>query len=393
MQSIIILLAALTAMAPLAIDAYLPAMPTMASQLDRPIHDVEISLSVFLAGFALGQLLGGPLSDRLGRRRIIFTGISFFSLGSLGIILSDSMTSIWLWRVLQALGGGMAIVNSAAVIRDISSGRESARYLSQMAIIMMIAPLLAPMIGMVLLHLAGWRAIFLFLLIYGVVLGLLLFRFLPETRQQLTVGNALQRYLSVLRHRQAMGFLVAQCFAYGSLFTFITASPGVYMNFFGVSETLYPFLFGANVIIMIAANRLNMQLLNYFSPPQLLNRGQLLQLSIGSLLLAYVWWADTQLLFVVVLGIMLFIGFQGLIVANAIASTVEFFPESAATATALLGACGFLTGAASGWLVTTLSDGSALPMIFVMTLCALSGWFLKTLIQSTGKSLHNFSPD
>ena len=380
---LILMLAALTAMAPLAIDAYLPPMPAMAKQLHIPIHDVELSLSLFLGGFAIGQIIGGPLSDHFGRRRIIFSGISLFSIGSAGIIFSQTIEAIWLWRLVQAIGGGLAIVNSSAVIRDISSGRDSARHLSQMAIIMMVAPLLAPMIGMLLLHLAGWRFIFGFLLVYALLLGWLLYRYLPETHQYIAdKPSALKRYASVLSHRQAMGFLAAQCFSFGGLFTFITASPSVYMGYFGVSETLYPFLFGANVLVMVAFNRLNMRLLRYQPPASLLTIGQLLQLLIGLLLLSYVLLSDTPQLELLVAGIMLFIGFQGLTVANAIASTVEYFPYSAATATALLGACGFMTGAASGWLVTTLSDGSPLPMVLVMSLCALFGLFLKWLIQA-----------
>ncbi len=380
---LILMLAALTAMAPLAIDAYLPAMLTMAEQLIIPIHDVELSLSLFLGGFAIGQIIGGPLSDHFGRRRIIFSGISLFIIGSVGIIASQSINALWLWRLVQALGGGLAIVNSSAVIRDISSGRDSARHLSQMAIIMMIAPLMAPIIGMVLLHLSGWRSIFVFLMIYALLLGWLLFRFLPETHQKAANRpSAMKRYLSVLSHRQAMGFLAAQCFSFGGLFTFITASPSVYMGYFSVSETLYPFLFGANVLVMVVFNRLNMRYLRYHSPAFLLTIGQMLQLLVGLMLLAYVLLSPSPQLWLLVFGIMMFIGFQGLTVANAIASTVEFFPHSAATATALLGACGFMTGAASGWLVTSLSDGSPLPMILVMSLCAILGLALKCIIQA-----------
>lgn len=176
------MLAGLTALAPLAIDAYLPAMPLMASQLNTDIHAVEFSLSVFLAGFACGQIIGGPCSDRFGRRKVIFTGITLFILGSIGIIFSQTIETIWGWRVLQAFGGGLAIVNSAAVIRDISSGRDSARHLSQMTMIMMAAPLLAPLIGLILLYLSGWRAIFVFLALYALFIGLYFYRYLPETR-------------------------------------------------------------------------------------------------------------------------------------------------------------------------------------------------------------------
>lgn len=378
---LILLLAGLTAIAPLAIDAYLPAMPLMASEFAVSIHDIELSLSLFLAGFAVGQLTGGPLSDHFGRRRIIFIGLTLFCIASMGIVLSHTLHGLWLWRIIQAIGGGMAIVNSSAVIRDISSGRDSARYLSHMAIIMMIAPLIAPLIGMICLHLAGWHSIFIVLFVYALLIGLLLYRLLPETRIQPTqTTSALRRYIEVLSHRKALAYLAAQSFTYGGLFSFITASPSVYMIYFGVSASVYPLLFGINVVMMIVVNRINVRLLNFYDPPCLLRLGQILQVISGLMMLLYIFISPEPALSIIVVGIMLFIGSQALIVSNAIASTVEFFPRSSATATAVLGSFGFLSGAVSGLLVSSLGDGSLWPMITVMTGCAVAGLTLKTII-------------
>jgi DHA1 family bicyclomycin/chloramphenicol resistance-like MFS transporter len=144
--SLLFLLARLTALAPLAIDAYLPAIPSMAISFGTSIHHVELSLSLFLAGFAVGQLIGGPLSDHFGRRLTIFVGLSIFAFGTLAIIFSSTLNGLLLFRIIEALGGGMAVVNSGAIIRDVSSGRDSAHNLSQMALIMMMVPLLAPAI-------------------------------------------------------------------------------------------------------------------------------------------------------------------------------------------------------------------------------------------------------
>lgn len=378
---LILLLAGLTAIAPLAIDAYLPAMPLMAAEFAVSIHAIELSLSLFLAGFAIGQLTGGPLSDHFGRRRIIFIGLTLFCIASLGIVLSHTLYGLWLWRIIQAIGGGMAIVNSSAVIRDISSGRDSARYLSHMAIIMMIAPLVAPLIGMICLHLAGWHSIFIVLLIYALAIGLLLYRLLPETRIQPTQAtSALHRYIEVLSHRKALAYLAAQSFTYGGLFSFITASPSVYMVYYGVSASVYPLLFGINVVMMIVVNRINVRLLHFYDPPCLLRLGQILQVITGMIMLLYILIIPFPALSAIVIGIMIFIGCQALIVSNAVASTVEFFPQSSATATAVLGSFGFLSGAASGLLVSSLGDGSLWPMISVMSGCAVTGLVVKTLI-------------
>lgn len=382
-RSMILLLAALTAMAPLAIDAYLPAMPQMADFFTVSIHDIELSLSLFLAGFAIGQIIGGPFSDHFGRRAATGIGISLFCLGTLGIILSPSIAWLWGFRIIEAIGGGLAVVNSAAIIRDFSKGQESARHLSNMAIIMMLAPLLAPVIGMLLLHISGWRLVFDFLLLYGLLIGATLFFKLPETR--IKTGdrpNAFKRYWMVLSNRYAIGFLFSQCFALGGMFAFITGSPSVYMGFFGVSETVYPFLFGTNVVAMMLFNRLNVRLLKQYQPRVILSVGQAGQVITASLLLAYVSLSNTPSLYIVTPLIIIFIGIMGLIVSNATSSTVEFFPTNSATATALLGAAGFTTGAIAGAIVGILGDGTAFPMALVMFTCAATAPLLRFLVQA-----------
>jgi DHA1 family bicyclomycin/chloramphenicol resistance-like MFS transporter len=384
---LILFLAALTAMTPLAIDAYLPAMPDMATFFAVSIHDVELSLSLFLAGFALGQIVGGPFSDHFGRRAATGSGISLFCLGTLGIIFSPSMDWVWLFRVLEAFGGGLAVVNSAAVIRDLSHGQDSARHLSNMAIIMMLAPLLAPLIGMLLLHMSGWRLIFSFLLVYGLVIGSALFYRLPETRRiHEQRPNAFRRYWMVLSNRYALGFVFSQCFALGGMFAFITGSPAVYMGFFGVSETLYPFLFGVNVLAMMLFNRLNIRLLNRYAAQRLLTIGQTGQVITALLLFSYISLSNAPSLYVVMPLIMVFVGIMGLIVSNATSSTVEFFPTNSATATAVLGAAGFTTGALSGTVVGLLGDGSPWPMALVMLLCAVCGPLLRRLMQGVSQA-------
>lgn len=382
-RSMILLLAALTAMAPLAIDAYLPAMPQMADFFAVSIHDIELSLSLFLAGFAIGQIIGGPFSDHFGRRAATGIGISLFCLGTLGIILSPSIGWLWGFRIIEAIGGGLAVVNSAAIIRDFSKGQESARHLSNMAIIMMLAPLLAPVIGMLLLHISGWRLVFDFLLLYGLLIGATLFFKLPETRIKTEDRpNAFKRYWMVLSNRYAIGFLFSQCFALGGMFAFITGSPSVYMGFFGVSETVYPFLFGTNVVAMMLFNRLNVRLLKQYQPRVILSVGQAGQVITASLLLAYVSLSSTPSLYIVTPLIIIFIGIMGLIVSNATSSTVEFFPTNSATATALLGAAGFTTGAIAGAIVGILGDGTAFPMALVMFTCAATAPFLRFLVQA-----------
>ncbi|MBV0934666.1 multidrug effflux MFS transporter [Marinobacterium weihaiense] len=376
---LILMLAGLTALGPLSTDAYLPAMPAIADSLDASIHDVELSVSLFLAGFASGQITGGPFSDRYGRRRAIFTGLTLFFLGSLAALLSGTILTLWFARMLQGFGGGMSVVNSAAVIRDRHSGRDSAQAMSRMASILMVAPLLAPVLGTALLAVADWRSIFVFLAAYALLMILILGLRLPETRrhQPGPRPNPLRSYWAVLSHRSALGYLFSVAFSYAGLFAFITGSPGSYIHYYGASPALYTLLFGLNIVTLLACNRLNIRLLHRFTSQQLLQRAQRFQLLMASALLLVFVLTPAPLWLVVAL-IMLYIGVQGFIISNGMAGTSEFFPHSAATATALLGACGFAGGALSGALVGLLGDGTPLPMLAVMFGTCLLGNLLGT---------------
>lgn len=384
---LLIMLAAMVALAPFAIDTYLPAMLGIADDFTVSVHDVELTLSLFLGGFAAGQIIGGPFSDHFGRRFSTLTGLSLFIVGTLGITLSTNIQMMWLLRVVQAIGGGLVVVNSPAVIRDISSGHDSARYLSRMAVIMMMAPLLAPMIGTLILQVGSWRAIFVFLLVYSLLILLATSTRLPETRiPHPERPSVLSRYLDVFTHRRALAYIFSQSFSYGGMFAFITGSAAVYMGYFEVSKNVYPFLFGANVVTMVLSNRLNLKLLHHFAPKNLLSLGQAIQVVAGLLLVGYTALSDQPQLTVYVILVVVFIGMQGLIVANATASTIEFFPHNSATATALLGALGFITGSVSGTMVGVLGDGSALPMAEVMLVCAIAGPVMRLTFTGGHKS-------
>lgn len=379
---LVFILAGLTALAPLATDAYLPAIPTMAEALGHSVHDVELSISLFLAGFSLGQLFGGPFSDHFGRRVAILTGLSLFAAGSLAIIFTPNIEWLWSFRVIQALGGGLTVVNTPAIVRDISSGRDSARTLSRMAMILMLAPMLAPMFGSLILQTLGWPMIFGLLFIYSLAMAVTIHRVLPETRLiQQNRPAALRRYGMVLRHRHALGYLVSACFGYGSLFAFITGSPSVYMGYFELSETLYPLAFGSNVVAVLAFNKLNIHLLGRHQPRRLLLLGQLIQMGAALLLFSYVFFVTEPQVWVFVPLVVVFFGCHGLVSANTMAGITEFFPTNSATATALMGACGFAFGAFTGSMVGLCADGTPLPMVTTMALCALLAPVLRGLLQ------------
>ncbi|NLW05509.1 MAG: multidrug effflux MFS transporter [Pseudomonadaceae bacterium] len=376
------MLAGLISVGPLAVDAYLPAMPAIADSLGVSIHQIELTLSIYLVGFALGQLIGGPLSDRYGRRITIFSGLALYIAGSLVAAMSDTIQLLWAARLLQAFGGGMGVVNTMAVVRDLYSGREAAKALSRVVAIMMAAPLVAPFLGSALLLVSGWRSIFIGLGIYAALLLAALVWMLPETRQAATgpSKSPLKRYLEVLKHRPVLGFLAATAFSQASMFAFITGSSLLYMEYYEVSAQVFPFVFGANILVLILCNRLNVRLLAKASPLRILGFGQGVQLVTGSLLLL-IFIIQPPPLWVTVGLIMLFIGMQGLIIANGISSAAEYFPHSAATTSAVMNASGFAMGAVAGGAVGILGDGSPLPLLGVMAASPVLGIALRRLLH------------
>ncbi|MDT8896169.1 multidrug effflux MFS transporter [Halomonas sp. I1] len=385
-----LLVAANTALAPFAIDAYLPAMPALAEAVGASIHHTELSISVFLAGFALGQLTGGPMSDRLGRRPVLLTGLVVFLLASLMITQADSLVDLLGLRFVQALGGGACVVNSAAIVRDCFSGREAAKVMSTMAMIMMLAPLAAPAVGSGLLYLADWWLIFVFLAAYAAFLLWLMGTRLPETRAPDTPSasprQVLRNYASVLRHREAMGYVLSVASTFAGMFAFVTASPFLYMTHYGLSPAIYPLVFGANVVVMAGSNRLNIRLLRRRTPQQNMRLGMGVQLAVAlCLILLVATGLDSP--FSVVPLIMLFMGMVGLITPNAISSTLEHFSHMSATATALLGSIQFTCGALAGVVVSAFEIDSAWPMVLTMLFVSLAGNLaLRVLAGHAGRS-------
>ena len=284
---------------------------------------------------------------------------------------SLSIEHLLILRFLQALGGGFSTVNASAMVRDLFNKQDSARMLSMISIMVLTAPLAAPAIGAFMLKWQGWRSIFWLLAGYGSILMVILYFKLPETRQQsgggLNFKIITRDYLEVLKHRHAIGFILSQSFSSGMQFSFVTASPFIYMEYFGVSSDVYPILFAGNVLAMMSFNRMNYWLLNRWTPEKILKRGIRMQLVANSLLIGCTFFNPT--LAVVVILVMFAVGCQSMIWPNASACAMAFFPNTSGSATAVTGCLRFMMGAMTGSLVSFLHNGTLLPVAFMMVLC------------------------
>lgn len=370
-----IILGTLVALGPLAIDTYLPALLNMSAHFQVPIHDVEISVSVYVLGVAAGQWLGGPFSDQFGRKPVAYGGLLLFIAGSLLIPFSADIDQLYLLRFLQALGGGATAVIAAASVRDHFSGKEAARVLTSIGLVMLLAPLLAPAVGSFLLHLAGWQSIFFMLALYGVLLGLVVAFLLPTVMPQGGTEPLKKRlftaYGRVIRQRRAMGFILANGLSFSAMFTFITDAAFLYMDYFGLSAAQFPIAFGANVVTMLALNRLNVILLRYYDTAVIMRTGLMIQ-SAAAVLMLLLAMSGLLTLWLAIPLIMVVCGMMALVMPNGIACFLSLFERDSGAATGLNGTLQFLLAGVVGTLLGAFHNGTPLPMTLLMVIASVT---------------------
>lgn len=376
----ILLLGALVAFGPLAIDLYLPALPAIASSLVASAEAVQLSITVFLAGFSLGMLFYGPISDRYGRRTVMLSGIALFAAASLACMLATAVEQLIVARFVQALGGGAASVLARAVVRDVYAPTEAIRKLSLMAMVTAIAPLLAPLLGSLLLVQFGWRGTFAAVVLWGVLSLVVVWFQLPETlpperRGQLPLGRAFAIYGSFLIDPVALGLLLAGGMSFAAMFAYITASPFYFIELHGFSPFAYSVLFASNAVGIFAANFVNSRLVKSRGPALMAGVGCSLGFA-GALLL----WAATGFegaLPAVILGLFVVVSMTGLLGANCVGLLMARYPQNAGAAAALFGASQFGLGMLASATVSYVHspDGRGMAwVIVVVSGFALLGW-------------------
>lgn len=370
-KGFIVILAMLTAITPLAIDVYLPSFTQIAKQFYTSIDQIEITLSIYLLGFGIGQLLGGPLSDRYGRKIFIFSGLSVYIIFSFSISLATSVEQLWIFRFFQAIGGGFAVVNTSAIVRDIYHGKEGAKIFSIISMIMMIAPMIAPVIGVGILYFFSWQYIFIFLSMYAFMMLYFIAK-IPETSPKIKEGGLFSNYKIILKNKNAMLLIFANGFGFSGLFIFITKASFVYMEYFSLDTFYFSLFFSLNVASLMIFSKINIKLLEKYSSKQLFKSGIILQLITAVTLFIF---SSNAILLVVVIGFMLYIGSLGFVFGNAMSLLLEHFEKMSATAVALNGVIGFMLSALVGFMASFFHDGTLAP-IFILMMCTSSISFL-----------------
>ncbi|WP_419768091.1 multidrug effflux MFS transporter [Arcobacter sp.] len=361
-KGFVFILAILGSITPLAIDVYLPAFKNIANYFYTSIDEVEITLSIYLLGFSLGQLIGGPLSDRYGRKIFIFTGLCIYITFSLLISQASSIHELWTFRFFQAIGGGFAVVNTNAIIRDIYHGKESARVFSIISMIMMVAPMIAPIIGTTILSFYSWKYIFIFLAIYTFCIIYFITK-LPETSPKTKNKNIFKSYGRIFLNKKAILLILAGGFGFSGMFVYITKSSFIYMDYFGVDAKHFTLLFGLNVFTLIIFSRLNMHFLKKYATFTLLRFGVSLQLLSAIGLYTF---NEHNTIISVAIFIMIYVGALGFIFANAIALVLEDFGDISATTNSLYGVIGFIIASFVGFLASYFHDDTLSPIFILM---------------------------
>ncbi len=387
---LIVILGIITALGPMAIDLYLPALPTIAQEMGEPLGRIQLTLSAYTIGFALGQIVFGPMSDRFGRLRVMLPGIIGYAFFNLLASMTGSATELMIVRVLQAFSGAAVMVCIPAMVRDMFPGKECARILASVMLVMTVAPLVAPMLGGQILKYCGWPSLFVFLALLGCLAFVLAMTRLKESlpkerRAQLSPKALAVAYGNVLRHRQAMGYILAHAFFFGGMFAFVSGSPFVYIELFGVPAERYGLLFGLNVISLATCNMANMRLMSRFELRHLLVFGCTMACLAGGLLMFNVW-HDIGGLLGVLIPCVIYMGMVGFTGPNSNALALGFFPKNAGTANATAGVMRFGIGGITAGLAGFLHDGTAMPMAMIMGSCgALSLITILTLGRGVGQ--------
>jgi MFS transporter, DHA1 family, multidrug resistance protein len=373
---LVLLLGSLSAFGPLSMDMYLPGLPSMARDLSAPAWAAQLTITASMVGLAGGQLVAGPISDALGRRRPLLAGLAAYMAASLLCAMAPTIWLLLLFRVIQGAAGAAGIVIARAIVRDLHTGVAAARTFALLMLVNGLAPILAPLIGGELLHVTDWRGIFVVLAAIGALLLLAAWAMLAETlapaaRHGGGIAATLRIFRGLVGDREYMGYALAMGLAFGAMAAYIGGSPFVLQDIYGVSPQVFSLLFALNAGGIVVASQVGRALVDRLGPRALLNAGVSMSALGGLGVLASVL-LDIGLIallpsfFVLVASI-------GLVFPNATALALADHPQTAGSASAGLGLSQFAIGALAAPLAGVGGSHTALPMALVTATLPVAG--------------------
>jgi DHA1 family bicyclomycin/chloramphenicol resistance-like MFS transporter len=383
---LLLILGVSSGFAPLSMDAYLPALPALGRSLDASPAAVAATLTACVIGLSVGQLVMGPVSDALGRRRPLLAGLAVYIAASLACAAAPTIWLLVLFRVVQGFAGATGIVIARAVARDRHSGVELARFIGLMLGVTGAAPILAPVLGAAILHVTSWRGIFVALaaLVAALLVATLLWldETLPaELRHPPGFAATFRSFAHLLADRRFVGYTLSGALPFGALFAYVSASPFVLEDIHGLSPQLFSVVFSVNAVGIVAANQLSARIVHRFGARRVLGAGLTTCAAGGLTVLGVVLLGGG--LWGLLPGFFLVIASFGLLGPNAMALALAEHPRTAGSASALLGATQFVTGASVAPLVGLAGSHSAVPMAVVIAACGCSG--LAPFVLLTGR--------
>ena len=369
---LIILISILSSVAPMGVDTYLPSIPEIAKYFDVNIHKVELSLSIFLIGFAIGQIFGGPISDRYGRRVGSIVGILGYALFSFLIIFSSSIYELWIYRFLEAFFGGITVVNATAAVRDRFSGQEAAKVFSLIGMVRSLAPLLAPVFGAAIIHFFPWEGIFVFLTIYALIVAFFIYKDLPESFTY-TKQNIIESYKLVLTHKKAMKAMLVLAISFGAFFIIIAKTSYIYIEYFGIKTDYFPLFFGINFIILIAMIKVNVNLLKTYEAKNIAKYATLIQFCVGIIFLLI--HKDMNLILTVII-IASYMSMMAFIFGNCMSLAIEHFSKNAGVASGVIGVLQFGLGALISSVALNFDNNGFFVIAFSITFLSIISFLI-----------------
>ncbi len=390
---LILILGALSTISPFSVDMYLPAFPSIADSLNTDIATVQLSLTSYLIGIAIGQLFYGPLLDKYGRKKPLYAGLIIYIFASFGCAMTNTIDSLIWMRFLQAIGGCVGMVAAQALVRDIFPINKIAQAFAMLTLVIAVSPMIAPTVGGYLATQLDWHYLF-------IVLGALAFIILFFTKWFLPVGappdrsvslrprRVIGQYIKVLKNKQFLTYILVGGIAGAAPFAYIGGSSFVFIDLYGFSETQYGWLFAFLAVAMIGSTQLNHILLRRFSNRQIVLAALSYQLVIGIIIVIGIWgaWFDV---FTFILMLFVFLTGHGLSIPNSAALSLSPFSKQAGSASAMMGFMRMAIGGIVTAVVSILHNGTAMPMVSMMFLSIFGGMFVLMLhYQARNKRFH-----